>query len=120
MKVYELGPEKAWEYVEPEVRDLILERYRPEWVVIDYLYEPGTYEGMGMAIVKPAEDDKLLYFNLAHCSCFGPFGTWWSHGPYRKPLEVTVDEILNPTSVFDVEVTPRVRELVRKLLNGEV
>jgi hypothetical protein len=121
MQVYNLGPDDPWQCADEEIKALVIERYQPVWIVTDYRFNENGYCGEGYAIIKPARGDKLLYVGLGHCSCYGPFGSSaCGFTGIREPMEVTIDEVLNPTSVFDIDVSPQMRDMIRHLLQMEV
>ncbi len=76
-----------------------------------YWYESGSYEGSGEFVALRKEDGKLLIGNLGHCSCYGPEDGWGTG------TILTVEEFLNPATIFDCLVSnDRLEDKVRELL----
>jgi hypothetical protein len=58
------------------------------WVVTEY--ESYTYEGNGDAVAKH-KNGELHYYNLGHCSCYGPFENGFDL------FNINEDNVLSPT-----------------------
>lgn len=77
---------------------------RYDWIVTYYTRVP--YEGNGEAIAKLG--DKLYYWNLGHCSCYGPFDD--------NPEEIDISDItsnnIHNSPISNSAVENKVRELL--------
>lgn len=77
-----------------------------EWIV--YHYTSDWYEGSGEAIVK--KDNKYYYYDLGHCSCYGPLE--------GSPTEHSLQEILSDKdNVHDFDVCQEIKDKIRELEN---
>lgn len=65
MDVYNVGPCELSSYE----TDQIKARRDYNWLIV--WYEQGSYEGSGLA-VGLRTDGKVDFYNLDHCSCYGP------------------------------------------------
>lgn len=75
-----------------------------QWIV--YHYTCGSYEGHGEAILK--ENNKYYYYDLGHCSCYGPLeGT---------PTEHSLQEILSDkVDIHDFDICQEIKDKIREL-----
>jgi hypothetical protein len=58
------------------------------WIVTEY--ECGDYDGNGDAVAKH-KNGELHYYNLSHCSCYGPFENSYDL------FKIYEDNVLSPT-----------------------
>lgn len=75
-----------------------------DWIITDY--NRGDYSGTGEAIAKLG--DNLYYWDLGHCSCYGPFD--------GSPEEINISDIISNNIHYSPIRSARVEAKVRELL----
>ncbi len=99
MEIYKVGPDEA--YDEPS------NNIDYKWLV--YWYEVRDYCGDGQAVALGV-DGRLYYYDLSHCSCYGPFDEFG-----KNRASISVQDYLNATSVYEnwsEEIRVKVKELL--------
>jgi len=96
MKLYNVGLDEFFDY------DLSYVGNEYDWFV--YAYYNNGYDGEGEAVGY--KDGNLYFYNLSHCSCYGPLE--------GSPQVITVDNWLNSNDIHDADT--RYKEVRDKLV----
>jgi len=82
---------------------------RFSWFV--YNYSSGSYDGSGFAAGWVAEECLIYYYNLQHCSCYGPCES--------SPDKYTITEFFAlPELAYEDELDSKVKIKVAELLGA--
>lgn len=69
-------------------------------------YQADPYYGQGQLIICTV-GRKYYFVNLEHCSCYSPLD--------NKFTETTIDEILNSSSIHDMDISDDIRAKIREI-----
>lgn len=108
MKIYNIGPTELEDY---ELENIDQSKY--QWLVYWYKYE--CWEGDG-SVAALGIDNKLYFWNIGHCSCYGPFEEFL--GNKNDPNIITIEQLKTDIDSihysYNYEVTNKVLELLNE------